>query len=77
MTIKMKIRYDLGTTFYDMPEPFRNMYMTIPRGFIKFDMCVEMLKKEPYKARLHRDGEIWWLEFPTQEDYMAFIMKWS
>ena len=77
MTIRMKIRYDLGTSLYDMPEPFLNMYKTIPRGFIKFDRCVEMLREEPYDATLYRNGEEWWLEFPTQEDYMTFIMKWS
>lgn len=73
----MRVKYDLGISFYDMPEPFVNFYRTIPRGFVKFDRCVELLRKEPYRARLYRDGDHWWMEFPTQEDYVAFIMKWS
>lgn len=73
----MTIKYDLGTSYYDMPEPFVNFYRTIPRGFSKFDRAVELLRTEPYSARLHKDGEYWWMEFPTQEDFLAFIMKWS
>lgn len=74
----MTIKYDLGFSLYDMPEPFKNFYRTIPRGFTKFDRAAELLRREPYSASLHKDSQQhWWVEFPTKEDYMAFILKWS
>lgn len=73
----MTIKYDVGFTYDDMPKPFYNFYRSLPPGFLKFDQAAKKLKQEPYRASLHRNQEKWWIEFPTQEDYLAFILRWS
>lgn len=74
----------LGTDLQEMPLPFLNLYRSLGRVSVyKFDCVNEFLDKEPYSACL-KEAYItssrvtdWWLEFDSEQDYLAFLMKWS
>jgi len=73
----MTIKYDVGVTYGDMPEPFCNFYRSLSPAFLIFEHAAEKLNQEPYNATLCNHSGHWWIEFPTQEDYVAFLMRWS
>lgn len=70
----------LGSLLNDMPPAFQNLYKSIGRvAEYKFHSVNRFLQTEPYSAILYEknNGLDWYLSFATEEDYYAFIFKWS
>lgn len=73
----------LGTTVREMPHAFKNLFDHVYYGVDDYQLVNDFLETEPYTACLMSDHKTsytdldWWMEFGSEEDYIAFLMKWS